>query len=109
MARKTYKLLICGKSWKYRKRTPESFSKLYENDEAVAITKIDTRAMEFMEYDLETIRHELFHAYVSELHIESADLSRNQYEEILAEMLSKNWELMDKQARTMSRNLRKRI
>jgi hypothetical protein len=78
-------------------------------DENGALTDTDKNIMYFRTDDFAWghCLHELFHAYVSELHLQSAsDLSKIGFEEIIAEMLERHIRDMVKNADSMYHNMK---
>lgn len=75
-------------------------TKKYENkygDDSLAMTLTDKKTIDFNKksFTIETVRHELFHVFHYGLYLGSAeDLNKDDYEEILAEMVSNNLEKM---------------
>lgn len=59
---------------------------------ALTLTGEDGRCIFFVEGSVSksVVTHELFHLYVSYLHIDSADITIEQFEEIIAEFLEAN-------------------
>jgi hypothetical protein len=85
-------VLILGKRWKVRRLCPASFKRLYgaDTDAICHLTpdrKIDFRSDKLI---ITTIRHEVTHAMLSELCIGSAELSREAFEEVVAEMVGEH-------------------
>lgn len=88
--KKVIKFEIMGKKWqlhiyntkKYKKRNGKG---------SVAITFINQRLIELSPFgtDRESITHELWHAYLGEICIHSADLEDDNFEEICAELFAK--------------------
>lgn len=81
---------IMGKSWTLRVLKKKKYHKKNGTD-SVAITYINKRRIDLGPdgVDLETIIHELTHAYLTEICTKSALLDDEQMEEIFAELMSK--------------------
>ena len=91
------KFRIVGKRWEIRLLSKKKYRKK-NGDGSVAITLMHKRRIEVSPkgFDLETILHELVHAYLSELCIWSANLEDDNIEEVFAELLAKRGrELLD--------------
>jgi hypothetical protein len=82
------KLVIRGKPWAIVLLSPTTFKKRHGN--CLAITFSDPKVIYFKRDSLNvsTVRHELFHAYMAESYLGSANLKANQVEEIAAEILA---------------------
>ncbi len=88
---------ILGKPWILRVLKRKRYTKKNGYD-SVAITYRDKRRIDVSRdgADLETVVHELVHAYMTELCTYSAELDDDQIEEIFAELLAKRGrELLD--------------
>ncbi len=81
---------ILGKSWKARLLTKSYYKKKHGND-SVAISLLHKRKIDFSPkgFDLETVVHELTHAYLYELCTHSADISTEAIHEVFAELMAK--------------------
>jgi hypothetical protein len=84
-------LYIRGELWAVFKRSKEEFP------DSIAFTNEKAREIHFSDEEicLETVRHEVFHAFVSTLCLTSAELSQVQFEEIVAELVATQWIAMD--------------
>lgn len=83
------RIQIKGSAWDAILVTPEKMKELYRGSRAY--TSIN-RYMVFNTKDLDfgTLVHEVFHAYMYECHMESADLTADQREEVAAELLERH-------------------
>lgn len=90
---------IVGHPWKIFLHRPKKYRELHGGD-SVAITDTDKREIHFRtdELTLETIRHELVHAYVVLFNFVELDLDDDQTEEFFAELFGKHGEVMAHQA-----------
>ena len=81
---------ILGKKWVLRVLKKKRYNKSNGND-SVAITYPNKRRIDIgpAGMDLETVLHELTHAYLTELCTKSTELDDVQLEEIFAELLAK--------------------
>ena len=95
---------IKGNEWTVKYLTPSQFRrecKIDGTDHAAAYTTVDgTRKIILQKGDatLGIIRHEIAHAIVSEAPILSANLSSEQMEELMCEIVQKDWGLIAKLA-----------
>lgn len=88
---------ILGKKWQVRVLKRKKYMKKNGRD-SVAITDIDKRRIDISPYgmNLETVVHELLHAYLGEMCTRSADFDDDALEEIFAEFMAKRGrELLD--------------
>lgn len=86
---------VMGKPWTLRLLSKSEFKKRHGSDGALAISNDLRKYIDLSPYgvDLETINHELVHAYVHELCLTSTnDLQFSDVEEIFAELISKRGE-----------------
>ena len=84
------KIEILGKPWLLRVLKKKKYKNKHGAD-SVAITHINKRRIDLGPdgTDLETIIHELVHAYLTEMCTKSSDLEDDQLEEIFAELMAK--------------------
>lgn len=77
--------------WNYRVLSTEKYTELYGPDSA-AITDMETKTIDIAEngLNLDTIIHEIFHAYKNYLCIDSAEMTNDAIEEIYASFFAKN-------------------
>lgn len=106
MKQKTFRITVKGAKWKYRLLSKDRFRKYYPDqdvEEDPGVTDPEVRIIDFYVKDLtmELIRHEILHAYFSELHLRSADLGQDEFEEICADMVADSWEEIDMKVKTM--------
>ena len=89
---KSCKVQIKGISWEMRIISKGKYAVLH-GLESEAVTMNNKKVIEYRE-DLfceKTCIHELFHAYVNECHLQSVDdLNKEDFEEIIAEMLEQH-------------------
>jgi hypothetical protein len=81
---------VLGKPWKLRVLTEKYFKK--KNDDCAGVTKVHKRRIELRPkfLDLETIVHELVHAYLYEMCIHSTnEMTVADFEEVYAELMAK--------------------
>lgn len=106
MKTKTFTITICGERWKYRILPKPKFKQLH-GDNSDAVTETKQKRMDFKPEGvcIGTVRHELFHAYASYLFLNSSNIDKDDYEEIVAEMLEYYWDRMHKQGMQMFENL----
>lgn len=81
---------ILGKRWNLRVLKKRRYRKSNGYD-SVAVTHINKRRIDIgpSGMDLETVIHELVHAYLTEICTKSAELDDVQLEEIFAELMAK--------------------
>lgn len=104
---KKVKFEIMGKKWTLRVMTREKY--LEDNDpESDATTYMAKRRIDVSPdgMDIETVRHELVHAYFSELCTGSADLDRYAFEEVAAEMFAQRGPEILKQADSLAEKIK---
>lgn len=92
-----FKFKIMGKTWTMRLLKRKSYVKK-NGTGSVGITHLHKRRIDLRPkgMDLETIVHELVHAYLSEMCTGSSDLDASQLEEIFSELMAKRGrELLD--------------
>lgn len=84
------KFRVIGKSWVLKVLDKKKYRKKNGRD-SVAITKLHKRQIELSPdgIDLETVIHELVHAFLYELCVHSATLDEDNKEEIYAELMAK--------------------
>lgn len=85
----TKTVLVRGEKWKIRVLSNDSFTELYGTN-CAGITLLDRKLIDIpvQEVNFVTILHEIFHAYASYLHLNSANIEGHQSEEIFAELFS---------------------
>ncbi len=81
---------ILNKPWTIRVLKRSKYKKKNGSD-SVAVTKVHKRQIDLgpKGHDLETVCHELTHAYLSEMCTHSADLTIHDLEEVFAELMAK--------------------
>jgi uridine kinase len=75
-----WNLILCSDSYYKKKHGSDSRAMLYENTKTIYFCK--------SELDLNLIRHELLHAFVSSSSIRSSKLNASQMEELCAEIVA---------------------
>jgi hypothetical protein len=87
MAKNRFKIPIRGHDWEIVLMTQEEFAKKFDdNTAALAAPKELTLYFNTEELDLDTIIHELVHAYYSHSGTNSASLHIDQIEEVFCEL-----------------------
>lgn len=107
---KPLKYELVGHEWKMFMCTPKKYAEMHGGG-SVAITDIDKREIYFRSdaFTLETVRHELVHAYVIMFNFVELDLCEEQTEEFFAELFGKHGEVMVHQATEIFEALSKKI
>lgn len=97
-------ILVKGNTWTVYLATPERYVELNGTDSA-AVTWPNHKKIYFRtdEVNVEVVRHELFHAYFAESHVESADLTALQAEEVSCSIFGEYGDQITKQARELKR------
>lgn len=98
-------ILIKGVEWKYRVLTEKAFKHIHPDSEAQALTvssEMDsgkpTFYMDFIDeaLSLETVRHEVFHAFIASCCIHNCtDLKPEDMEEVCATVVEVHWADID--------------
>lgn len=85
-----FKFKVLGKSWILRLYNRRKYSRKNGKD-SVAITKFHVRRIDLSPkgVDLESITHELVHAYLYELCLHSSNLRKRDLEEVFCELMAK--------------------
>ena len=99
---------IMGMEWQYKLFTLKDFLKNHPDCKGSgALTLPYLRQMHFVdvEMDMGTVRHEVRHAFISELGLESAILNIEQFEEIQCTLDQNRWEEMDEVSMRIYENL----
>ena len=102
------KIKIMGMTWQYELYTQEDFLLRHPDcEESGALTLPSLREMHFVddEINIGTVRHEVRHAFISELGLESAILNTDQFEEIQCTLDQNRWEEMDEVSMRIYENL----
>lgn len=81
---------VLNKEWTLRLLAKKKYKKK-NGDDSVALTRTHKRTIDLGPngMDLETITHELWHAYLAECCTYTADLTIEAFEEICAELIAK--------------------
>lgn len=72
-----------------------------------AETVFQDKELYFKETNINTVRHELIHVYMHYTYTDTAELTALQNEEVLAEMLSYEWDNVDKTVKEVYKGLQK--
>jgi hypothetical protein len=88
--KKVIKFEVMGKKWQLHAYAAKKYKKR-NGKGSVAITDVNQRLIELSPFgtDRESITHELWHAYLGECCVNSADLDEENFEEVCAELFSK--------------------
>lgn len=88
-----YRLKILTRTWSVYFMTKKQYHKKY-GPGTLAMTETDDREIYFRrdKFASETIRHELFHAYLQEYSTHTLDLTCDQMEELCCDVASKHAE-----------------
>jgi len=92
MAKKSDLIIkVKGADWKVRLLPVKKFIKEYD-DKTGAITVPKDKRIDFRKDEIRPsfVRHEIFHAFVSESNIDSTELTTNQMEELAASIMGEN-------------------
>jgi len=86
----SFTIKILEQPWKIEFLTPRKYARKWGNDSA-GITDTSKKTIDFIEdfTDLETIRHELAHAYAVQMSAVELQLDDDQVEELFCEMIGK--------------------
>lgn len=97
-----FRFEVLGKSWVIRLMKRKKYAKKNGKD-SVAMTYRQKRRIDLSPFgrDLETITHELTHAYLTELCLDSANPDSDALEEIFCEMMAKHGPKLLEQARDL--------
>ena len=99
---------IMGMEWGYKLFTQKDFLKEHSDCEnSGALTLLHLRQMHFIDKDIDigTVRHEVRHAFISELGLESATLNTEQFEEIQCTLDQNRWDEMGEVSMKIYENL----
>ena len=104
---KTFRITLQGKRWTYSVLSSGLYKKR-EGDDSDAMTHGSKRKMIFdaSKLSLGACRHELFHAYCTNLYLNSAEISVDQFEEIVAEWAEDHLDEWAKKASEMYTKMR---
>lgn len=105
------KFKVLGKSWHVKLLTQEQFDK-DKNGDACAVTYVNERKIHLAPsgFDEETIIHELVHAYLGEMCLNSTSkIKTEDFEEIFCELLSKRGREILKLGRSLRNKVKKRV
>jgi hypothetical protein len=100
-------LQIHGMKWKLQVLESDKFRKKFEDCEGITIP--ETRRIYFLEdeLDIEVVEHELVHAYMDGLCLDSTrEVSKDDLEEIFCELFAKYSTLIKRQAKWALKELR---
>lgn len=87
---KVFKVNIYGDTWNVYLVTEDDHQILDEGDYAEA--DFEKKELYFRKTTLQIVRHELIHAFTYYTFTDTADLSALQNEELMAELISWNWD-----------------
>jgi hypothetical protein len=113
-AAKPLTIQVKGATWTYRCLSNEEYKKEHsDSPDSCAMTIPDSRRMDFKKermtkYAILDVRHELLHAYVTEIFIRATNASTGDVEEVCAEIFSYHADEMIKQAEEMAKKLRRK-
>jgi len=98
------KFKILNKPWTLRLMTRKEFKRKH-GAQFLAVTQVHKRRIDAKPsgFDEETLVHELFHAFTSELCVHSTTLDHDNYEEFAAELVSKRGKEMLKLGKLLSK------
>lgn len=106
-----FKVKIMGAAWTVRLLSEVEFLELNnacENTAAITLPAKKEIHFQYSDLRLSTVRHEVRHAFTSELCIESADLSADQMEEVQCTLDENRFEDMDQTARNIYKKIIKK-
>lgn len=97
-----------GIEWLFTRMIDEEFELLhYDCEGSAALTIIGDREVHFSEeFNMNIIRHEVRHAFLSELCISDANLNVDQFEEVNCSLDQNRWDDMDKLSRRVFKELK---
>lgn len=87
---RSMQIVIGDQKWKLKVLSNEDYAREHGGS-TIAMTMRDYNLIHFVEdyVDMATIRHELFHAYMNQSCVYSANLSMQAMEEVCAEIMAK--------------------
>lgn len=105
-----FKYPIQGDNWTITVLKTKKFQKKYGAG-ASGLTIFNKKAiiLDKSELCLELIKHELWHAYLSNQLVKSANLKIHQFEEVTAEMFETHGERIIKQSKELFKYIKKRL
>jgi hypothetical protein len=99
-------ITILGSPWEYTTVDPDTFARDHGKDvPAVCLSTPPRLLFAHGQVTKGTIRHELLHAYLFTLPLRSVELSPDQLEEIVADILADHWDTMGRQTREIFKKL----
>jgi hypothetical protein len=102
------KFIIFHEIWTIKPLSEDKFIKLFgDSIEAITMEQYKTIYLNEEDYTLQTIKHELAHAYYSCLCTGPANLTAGQVEEVWCEMVARYGDVILKQAKFLYKQLRK--
>lgn len=104
------KIKVNGSTWVLKLVTSEEMESLRGDGEYAGLCAASEKAIYFDKEELEynVVLHELFHAYVSDLHLgDTHDIELSDVEEIFASMFTDKAEKIIRQAKRVFRELKK--
>ena len=96
-----YRIIINGEKWKYRFLSEKAADKVCGNITAHTLPREKTIEFRASDFTFGVAVHELFHAYCSYLYLTSSNVTNDNFEEIIAEMLEDRILVLITQARQM--------
>jgi len=105
---KKKKIKILGTEWSYYTLKEVKFEEIHADcPDSGALTLPVSKEMCFMAECLEigAVRHEVRHAFIAELCLESAELTIDQFEEVQCTLDENKWEQMDEASKEIYENL----
>ncbi len=99
-------ITILGSPWEYATVDPDDFARV-NGSEVPAVCESSPPRLLFARGQVTKaiIRHELLHAYLFTLPLRSVELSTDQLEEIIADVLADHWDSIGRQTREIFKKL----
>jgi hypothetical protein len=99
---------VMGAAWTYKLYDEKRFLEIHPDcEDTGAITLPDSKEMHFILglIDIGTVRHEVRHAFIAELCLDSTELTVDQFEEINCTLDQNRWEEMNEVSLRIYENL----
>ncbi len=111
MKPRSHSITICGDEWTYSILPQTDYDEDPELVDSTAYTDKRARRMVFCaeKFSRGAVVHELFHAYCKYLYLNSASISQDDFEEIVAEMLEDKIDIILTQTKEICRCLKKSL
>lgn len=104
------KLKILDTEWRFYVYEHEQYEAKFGADSAALVIPSDNEGhFNLEDLTLSTVKHELFHAWLAALPINSARISKNQMEEICCDLFSDYGDLINRQARKLYKELKREL